>query len=275
MLFYLMIGVISLLMGSVLNMLIYRLPVMLNQYWKNECELLLKVEYTPCEKINLFFPRSFCPTCKTMIPIWHNIPLISYILCRGKCFSCQCTIPVRYFIVELLSGLLGICAAIHFGYSVQLLFSLCFIWILIAIFFIDFQHQLIPDELSLSLLWIGLLANTHEYFAPLIDCIYGAIAGYLSLWLVMQAYYLITKKIGMGHGDFKLFAAFGAWFGWTSLPLVLFASSLLGAVIGLIYLSLSRQSKETPIAFGPFLCILGFITLFFKDMIPLIYYALI
>lgn len=261
---YILLGIISLLIGSVLNMIIYRLPIMLNASWTTQCKSWLNITSEPPSKaINLFFPRSFCPKCKKTIPIWHNIPLLSYCICRGRCSTCHQPIAIRYFLVECLTLVLSLIAGVYFGFTLTLVFALIFIWFIICLAFIDASHQLLPDELSLSLLWIGLIANTESLFTSLPNAVLSAIGAYLTLWLFMKVFYLITGKIGMGNGDFKLFAAFGAWFGWTMLPLILFFASFIGAIAGIAYLKITKKSKDTPIPFGPFLCISGLCALFF------------
>lgn len=262
-----LLGLLALAVGSFLNVLIYRLPLMLMSSWRAECSALLDLPAPPPNKINLFFPRSFCPGCNTTIPFWHNIPVISYLLLRGRCHHCHQHIALQYPMVELLSLALSLLAAWHFGFTPMLVFVLLFIWVILALCFIDLEHQILPDCLTLGLLWLGLLANTQILFTTLPNAVYSAAGAYLALWLFVQLFYLITGKIGMGHGDFKLFAAFGAWFGWTLLPLILIFSSLTGAIVGLIYLRLKQKNKETPIPFGPFLCAAGLIALFYGNEI--------
>lgn len=271
---YILIGVFSLIVGSFLNVLIYRLPLMLQAEWRVQCCELLKSPEKPEKKINLFFPRSFCTGCKTMISAWQNIPLLSYVFLLGRCSHCQRAISIRYPIVEILCMGLSLLAVYVFGVNLTLVFGLVFIWLIISLFFIDLEHQLLPDSLSLSLLWLGLIANTQSLFTPLPVAVFSAVAGYLSLWLVIQLFYLCTGKVGMGHGDFKLFAALGAWFGWTQLPLILMLSSLTGATAGLIYLKITGKTRETPIPFGPFLCLSGLISLFFGPKIISWYWGL-
>lgn len=270
---YVFLGILSLAIGSLLNVIIYRLPLMLRAAWQTECCELIgsKVPITN-KSINLFLPRSFCPSCKKLITAWQNIPLLSYLFLRGRCKQCHQSIPIRYLLVELLSLGLSILAAFTFGFSLTLLFALIFIWIAICLCFIDFQHQLLPDSLTLGLLWTGLIANTGVIngsclFTTLPNAVVSAVAAYLSLWLFIKLFYLCTKKIGMGNGDFKLFAAFGAWFGWTQLPFILIASSLMGAVFGTIYLKLTQKSQQTPIPFGPFLCLAGVVSLLYGERI--------
>ena len=259
---FLFLGLFSLLVGSLLNVIIYRLPIMLKMEWRTDCCELLDLPKPKSQQINLFFPRSFCPSCKTMIRAWHNIPVISYCWLLGRCKHCHTAIPLQYPFIELLSMGLSLLAAWHFGFNLTLIFVLPLIWSLIILFFIDLKHQILPDSITLSLVWLGLIANTQTLFTSLPNAVYSATGAYLFLWLFIKLYYLVTGKIGMGNGDFKLFAAFGAWFGWTMLPFILIFSSFTGALIGFFYLKFNRKSTETPVPFGPFLCIGGLIALF-------------
>ncbi|MDX2346115.1 MAG: A24 family peptidase [Legionella sp.] len=268
--YLILLGVLSLLVGSFLNVVIYRLPRMLKTEWRTECEALLNRPQSKSPKapvFNLCLPRSSCLNCKKIIPFWHNIPILSFLLLKGRCCFCKTAISWQYPLIELICFTLSLAAGLYFGFNLSLIYALLFIWILICLAGIDLQHQLLPDALTLGLLWLGLLANTQHLFATLPDAVFGAIAGYLMLWLTMKLFYLCTKKIGMGHGDFKLLAAFGAWFGWALLPFILLAASITGAIAGLIYLKRTKQSKETPIPFGPFLCLAGLFTLFFSNTI--------
>lgn len=254
--------------GSLLNVVIYRLPRALKATWVSECRSLLELPDPAEKKLNLFLPRSFCPHCKTPIPIRYNIPLLGFLMLKGRCHHCKVAISWRYPSIELLTCLLSLSALHWFGLTLQGLFAVLFIAIILALFFIDYDTQLLPDSLTISLLWLGLFANTQCLFTTLPHAVFGAAGAYLFLWLFAHLFYLITHKIGMGHGDFKLFAAFGAWFGWTLLPLLLFIASITGAIIGIILLKLRNQSKDTPIAFGPFLCVAATLMLFFgKDMV--------
>ncbi|TAL58857.1 MAG: prepilin peptidase [Legionella sp.] len=264
---YLFIGIFSLCVGSLLNVVIYRLPLMLQAEWKQQCCELLAIEQEEPPKINLFFPRSFCPECKTLVKAWQNIPILSYLLLKGRCHQCHAAIPLRYPFIELLTCLLSLFATWHFGFTLQLPFMLLAIWLLIPLFFIDLEHQLLPDSLTLSLLWLGLIANTQNLFTALPNAVLSAAGAYLALWLFIKLFYLITGKIGMGNGDFKLFAALGAWLGWTCLPLILLLSSIAGAISGAIYLTWNNKSKDTTLPFGPFLCIAGLISLFWGQTI--------
>ncbi|GGI75925.1 prepilin peptidase [Legionella impletisoli] len=265
--FTVLFGIFCLCVGSLLNVFIHRLPRMMIASWTEECRSFLELPEQPTEKINLFTPRSHCPECKTPIPAWHNIPILSYCVLKGRSHCCKKRISLRYPFVEGLCLVLSLFAAWHFGYTLPLVFALLFIWILIVIAFIDLQHQLIPDSLSLSLLWLGLIANTQSLFTALPSAVFGAVIGYVSLWSLIQIYYLLTGKVGMGHGDFKLLAAFGAWFGWTILPFIVLFSSLIGSIIGLIYLRFIGKSHDTPLPFGPHLCLAGFIALFYGSNI--------
>lgn len=260
-----MLALCSLAVGSFLNVVIYRLPLILNAEWRTECCALLNLPEPQDAKLSLSFPRSFCPSCRTMIPFWHNIPVISYCLLLGRCRQCHMPISIRYPLIELLCMGLSLLAAWHFGFGMKLLFVLPFIWMLIALFFIDLTHQILPDSITLTLLWLGLIANTQTLFTTLPNAVLSAAAAYLSLWLFIQLFYLFTGKIGMGNGDFKLFAAFGAWFGGALLPFILIVASLTGAIIGLIYLKLQQKTKETPIPFGPFLCVSALVALFYGE----------
>jgi leader peptidase (prepilin peptidase)/N-methyltransferase len=250
-------------------MIIHRLPIMLNTAWTTQCKTWLNISQSSStsKTINFFFPRSFCPTCNNTIPLWHNIPLLSYAICKGRCYACHTSIPKRYAYVELLTLLLFLVAGFYFQFTLTLVFALIFIALLICITFIDMAHQLLPDELSLTLLWTGLIANTQSLFTSLPNAVFSAAGAYLILWALMKIFFILTRKIGMGNGDFKLFAAFGAWFGWTMLPFILFFASLIGAIIGITYLKITKKSKDTPIPFGPFLCLSGFLALFFGQSI--------
>lgn len=262
---YSLLAIFALAVGSLLNLIIYRLPILLRSQWISECSSLLAIETTDEKSINLFFPRSFCPSCKNTIKAVHNIPVLSYLFLLGRCAYCRTPIPKRYPLVELLSCAVAVYAAWHFGFNLTLVFVLLFLWITIVMVFIDFDHQLLPDCLSHSLLWLGLLANTQGLFTTLQDAVISSCIAYLSLWLLIKIYYLLTGKIGMGNGDFKLFSAYGAWFGYAQLPLILLVACFTGAIVGLIYLKSSQQHKDTPIPFGPFLALASVISLFYGD----------
>lgn len=264
---YLFFGLFSLAIGSLLNVIIYRLPIMLKAEWAEQYRELMMMPDENKDKINLFFPRSFCPQCKHLIPFWHNVPIISYCFLKGKCRYCRTVIPCRYVLVEVACLLLSLYTAWHFGFTLTLVFALLFVWLLICLCIIDLEHQLLPDSLTLSLLWLGLIANTTDLFTSLPNAVLSAAGAYIVLWLFIKIFYFCTGKVGMGNGDFKLFAAFGAWFGWTLLPLIILISSFTGAIVGIIYLKTTQQSRATPIPFGPFLCAAGLISLFYGNSI--------
>lgn len=263
--FYILVGCYALMIGSLLNVIIYRIPLMLKAEWTLQCQSLNSPTTFTKPSINLFYPRSFCTACKTQIKAWQNIPVISYLVLRGRCGHCKHPISSRYPLIEIATALLFVYATMHFGFSIQLGFALFFISLVLCLFFIDLDTQLLPDSLTLTLLWTGLLANTQVLFTPLSNAVLSAAGAYLFLWLFIQIFYLITGKIGMGNGDFKLFAAFGAWFGWEQLPLILFFSCISGSIIGSLYLKITKKSVKTPIPFGPFLCVSGIIVLFWGE----------
>jgi leader peptidase (prepilin peptidase) / N-methyltransferase len=265
---FVLLGIICLLIGSFLNVVIYRLPLIINADLKAlSLDILNLSPGVGDKKINLCFPRSHCQFCKKQISAWHNIPIFSYIFLKGKCQYCEHGISLIYPLVELLTMVLSLVVGFYFGLNSTLIYILPFVWILVCLSFIDLKHQILPDCLTLSLLWLGLLANTNGLFTSLPSAIYGAIGAYLGLWLFIKLFYLITGKIGMGNGDFKLFAALGAWFGWNSLIFILLISSILGTILGMIYLNVYKKSKDTPIPFGPFLCFAGFSYLFLEKFI--------
>jgi leader peptidase (prepilin peptidase)/N-methyltransferase len=254
------------MVGSFLNVVIYRLPKMMEHEWRAECTILLsgaEVEPNePAATFNLAFPASHCPHCNATIQPWQNIPVASYLLLRGRCANCSAPISPRYPIIEFVSGLLAAYAGMHFGFSWQLLATLVFLWSLLTLTMIDIDHQLLPDQITLPLLWLGLLLSTQHLFVSLNDAVWGAAAGYLSLWSVYHAFRLLTGKEGMGFGDFKLLAALGAWMGWQMLPVIILLSSLVGAVIGSLMLIAQRKGRGTPIPFGPYLAGAGVIAFF-------------
>lgn len=265
---YLLLILCGLTLGSFLNVVIYRIPLILHREWRNDCRSFLTVPIELEEKINLFLPRSFCRSCKKTILATQNIPILSYLLLRGRCKNCKQPISIRYPFVEALSTLLVLFSAWHFGFNFTFLTSVVCIGFLIALFFIDLEHQLLPDNLTLTLLWFGLIVNTQFLFTSLSDAVLSAAIAYSALWLFIKIFYLITGKIGMGNGDFKLLAALGAWFGGAQLLLILLIASILGIIIGLSYLYIQQKEKDTPIPFGPFLCLAGIISLFWgKPMI--------
>ncbi|SED43539.1 prepilin peptidase [Pseudomonas anguilliseptica] len=259
---------IGLLVGSFLNVLIYRLPKMMQREWREQAREILELSTeAPAATFNLVLPNSSCPHCAHEIKPWENIPIISYLFLRGKCSSCKASISMRYPLVELACGLLSAFIAWHFGFTWQAGAMLLLTWGLLAMSLIDVDHQLLPDSLVLPLLWLGLIANSFGLFTRLEGALWGAIAGYLSLWSVYWLFKLVTGKEGMGYGDFKLLAMLGAWGGWQVLPLTILLSSLVGAVLGLIMLRLRNAETSTPIPFGPYLAIAGWIALLWGEQI--------
>lgn len=264
-----LITVLGLLVGSFLNVVIHRLPVMMEKQWKSECQVVLNPDSEPAEdkspKYNLLVPPSACPKCEHNIRPWENIPVISYLFLRGKCKNCKTPISIRYPIIEIAAGLLAFLSAMTYGPGIESL-AVCLLgWLLLAMSMIDVDHQLLPDSMTLPLLWLGLLLNTHNTFTSLEDAVFGAAAGYLSLWSVYWLFKLTTGKEGMGYGDFKLLAALGAWTGWQFLPLIILLSSFVGAVIGIAMIVFRGRDRNIPIPFGPYLAAAGLIAMFKGD----------
>lgn len=261
----LLIGVVfilGLLIGSFLNVVIYRLPVMMQANWRRECHQFLElplVEALPL--FNLSHPASHCPVCKAPVKAYQNIPLLSYCFLGGKCAHCAAPISLRYPLIEAFSGLCSALVAWHFGYGWALPFALLLTWGLIAMSFIDIDHQLLPDSMTLPLLWLGLILSLFDIFSDSHDAIIGAASGYLSLWGVYQLFKLLTGKEGMGYGDFKLLALLGAWLGWQYLPVIILLSSLVGAVIGLSMILFAGRDIAKPIPFGPYLAMAGWLAM--------------
>jgi leader peptidase (prepilin peptidase)/N-methyltransferase len=251
------VALVGLCVGSFLNVVIHRLPIMMEAEWRAECAVIEGREPPPAERFNLFTPPSRCPGCKAPVRPWQNIPVVSWLALRGKCASCGTPIALRYPAVEVLGGALAVLMAWRFGYSTALVAALVYAWALLALTFIDYDTQLLPDDITLPLLWLGLLANTGGLFTDLPSAVIGAAAGYLVLWLVYWAFKLIARKEGMGYGDFKLLAAIGAWTGWQVLPFVIVVSAGVGAVIGSAALLISKRDAGSRIPFGPFLALGG------------------
>ena len=254
--------IFGLMVGSFLNVVINRLPKMMEREWHNNCLDLQGKEITETSKYSLVSPRSACPSCGHMISALENIPVISYLALKGKCRSCKAPIGIRYPLIEALTGILIGLVSWKFGYTSTALFAWIFTFALIALTFIDFDTQLLPDDITLPLLWLGLLFNLNTGFTDLKSAVIGAIAGYLILWSIYWLFKLATGKEGMGYGDFKLLAAIGAWFGWQLLPAVILLSSVLGAVIGIALIVFTKRGRETPMPFGPFLAVGGIAALF-------------
>jgi leader peptidase (prepilin peptidase)/N-methyltransferase len=273
---------LGLMIGSFLNVVIYRLPIILERDWRSQAAEWLPANANAAaaapiaqevpEPLSLSTPRSACPVCKAPIKAWQNIPVVSWLLLRGRCASCQTRISLRYPLVELATGLLSAWVAWHFGFGAPAACGLLVTWVLIALTGIDIDHQLLPDGITLPLMWAGLAAAV--MVGPIAgspipvsahDAIIGAASGYVSLWLVFHAFRLITGKEGMGYGDFKLFAALGAWLGWKLLPLVIVLSAATGAVLGILMIVLRGRDRSAPIPFGPYLAAAGWLAMMYGD----------
>lgn len=268
-LFFSFVAFLGLVVGSFLNVVVHRLPIMMERDWRQQCRDFVSVGDQPVEtdRFDLASPGSRCPSCGTRIRYIHNIPVLSYLLLKGRCASCGWRIPIRYPAVEALTGAMSLVVAWQFGVSVQTLAVLLFTWSLIALSFIDLDTQLLPDSITLPALWVGLAFNLFAVMVPLWDAVVGAMCGYGVLWIVYQAFRLLTGKEGMGFGDFKLLAMLGAWAGWQSLPLTILISSVLGAAVGISLMAFKGQDREVPIPFGPYLALAGWVSLIWGDRI--------
>lgn len=266
---------LGLCVGSFLNVVAYRLPVMMERDWKLECHQFLELEPPDFREdllaMNLATPASACPKCGHKIRFWENIPIISYLLLKAKCSSCGEKISVQYPTVELLTGVSSVIVANTFGVSLQTLAALFFTWVLIALTLIDLKKQLLPDNITLPLLWGGLFFSFFEVFTDLQSSVIGAMAGYLLLWSVYHLFKLLTRKEGMGFGDFKLLAALGAWAGFSYLPQIILVSSVVGSIVGITMLVIGRTKHQQPIPFGPYLAIAGWIALLWGDKVNTTY----
>ena len=266
----------ALLIGSFLNVVIYRLPLMMQREWYAQCDELMADDKPdlPDDGFNLVVPRSRCPSCGHQITALENIPVISYLFLRGKCSNCGASISARYPLVEFFTALLAAACAWHFGFGAEAIMATVLTFMLISISLIDYDHQLIPDSIVLPLVWMGLamsllhpLPGAETLFIAPKDAIIGAIAGYLSLWSVYQVFKMVTGKEGMGYGDFKLLAALGAWLGWQALPMIILMSAVVGAIVGIGLIVLRGRDRQLPIPFGPYLAAAGWITMIFGDPI--------
>jgi leader peptidase (prepilin peptidase)/N-methyltransferase len=275
--FPIMIGCLGLMVGSFLNVVIHRLPIMLDREWRRDSALFLGQEPDASGDVifNLAVPRSCCPACGKAIGALENIPLLSFMALRGRCSACAAPIPLRYPMVELLTAAVSAAVAWHFGLSLHTLAGLVLSWGLIALGFIDIDRQLLPDAITLPLLWLGLLLSVFNLYVDSPTSILGAVSGYLVLWLVFQLFRLLTGRAGMGYGDFKLLALLGAWQGWTMLPLILVMSSVAGAIIGGLMIVQGHRDHRTPIPFGPYLALAGWITLLWGDALNAAYMAML
>lgn len=274
-LFLVLIAGLSLLVGSFLNVVIYRLPHMIREEWSHECRAYLGLKAhipDPNEKqLNLHLPFSHCTQCKKSLKPWHNIPVISFLVLGGKCAYCKARISLRYPIVELICCIASVYVAWRFGFTWQTLGALLFTWILIALTFIDLDCHLLPDHLTFTLLWIGLFLSIFSIFTPSHDAIIGAIAGYLIFYVINSLFKFATGKMGMGHGDFKFLAALGAFLGWQQLPVIIILSSVIGLIFGLTHMAIKRNFKSIPLPFGPYLAVAGWISLIWGNEILYLY----
>ncbi len=256
---------LGLLVGSFLNVVIHRLPKMMESEWRAQAEDIIDPENSAARIVkqtyNLVIPRSACPKCGHQITAIENVPIVSYLALRGRCRKCNAPISARYPAVEAITGILSGVVALHFGFGIAAVSGLILLWGLIALTFIDADTQFLPDSITLPLLWLGLIVNINSTFTDLSSAVIGAVLGYMVLWSVYWVFKFVTKKDGMGYGDFKLLAAIGAWLGWQSLPLVILLSSVVGAFVGIALIILSRIGKSIPIPFGPYLAMAGFIAL--------------
>ena len=265
---FFLIVIIGLCVGSFLNVVIYRLPIMLKAEWREACAKVFDdVNLAPAKKISVSLPASHCPSCQHPLKPWHNIPLISYFCLKGKCAFCKTDIHWQYPLIEAISGVFAFFTFITFGLTPTFGFALVFCWLLIVLSAIDLKTKYLPDNLTLSLLWLGLIANYFGYFVDLHTAVLGVIFGYGVLWLFFQGFKLLTGKEGMGYGDFKLLAALGAWFGWQSLVLILMLSCIIGIISALIFYRNAKDDESKMIPFGPYLSIAGIVYLFFGTQI--------
>jgi leader peptidase (prepilin peptidase)/N-methyltransferase len=268
--YLLFVALVGLVVGSFLNVVVHRLPIMMQRDWRAQCREFIsdgEAPAEPGERFDLASPGSRCPSCGTQIRPLHNIPVLSYLLLRGRCAACGWRIPFRYPALETLAGAMSLVVAWQFGVSVQTLALLLLTWSLIALSFIDLDTELLPDSITLPMLWAGLAFNLFAVVVPLWDAVVGAMCGYGILWIVYQAFRLLTGKEGMGYGDFKLLAMLGAWAGWQSLPLTILLSSVLGAIVGVSLMAFKGQGREVPIPFGPYLALAGWISLIWGERI--------
>ena len=265
----------GLCVGSFLNVVIHRLPRVMERQWRAECAELTGTPAPPAGRYNLVMPRSTCPKCGHGLTALENIPIASYIALGGKCSACKAPISLRYPVVEALAGALAGYVAWRYGLSAATLGALIFVWAMIALAFIDLDTFYLPDSITLPLLWAGLLFNLGDTFTDIRSAVIGAAAGYLALWTVFWAYKFATGKEGMGYGDFKLLAAIGAWLGWQSLPLVILLSSLVGAAVGITLMTVAKRARDNPIPFGPYLAAAGVIAMFWGRQIMQLYLPLL
>jgi leader peptidase (prepilin peptidase)/N-methyltransferase len=283
--FYVTVVLLGLVIGSFLNVVIHRLPIMLLRDWRQDCREFLTEKFPDDissdsqssetgAKYNLVVPRSACPHCGHQLSALENIPVLSYLFLKGRCKSCKSTISPRYPVIETISAILAVTVAWKFGVSYAFLFAAGLSWALICLTMIDFDHQYLPDQITLPFLWLGLILNLNNMYTDLDSAVIGAVAGYLSLWSVYHIFKLITGKEGMGFGDFKLLAMFGAWLGWQMLPVIILISTLVGSIVGIFLIVLKQHEKGRPIPFGPYLASAGWVALIWGKELNTLYFRL-
>jgi len=273
------VALFSLFVGSFLNVVIHRLPIMMENAWRRECAELLDCDTKASgsnssldQPFNLVVPRSRCPACNSPVKAWQNIPVLSYVILGGKCSSCKAPISLQYPAVEIVTALLSALVAIKFGVSLQTVAGVLLTWSLVALTVIDFKSTLLPDDITLPMVWLGLIMSLVPVFVGAPEAIVGAAVGYLSLWSVYQLFKLVTGKEGMGYGDFKLMAVFGAWFGWQALPSIILLSSVVGAAVGITLVLTLGRDKNVPIPFGPYLAAAGWLAMLYGDNLKALYF---
>ncbi len=270
--FVISMALLGLIVGSFLNVVIYRLPLMMKQDWHEQCCDLLEIKNeNEKNQVNLFTPSSNCPACHHKITALENIPVISYLCLKGRCKSCKTKISLQYPLVELLTGLTTAYVAWHFGFSLQTLFAVFLTWALICLSIIDLKHSLLPDDITLPFIWLGLACSIFGLFTDIYSSLIGVMLGYSILWLIFMSFKIVTGKEGMGYGDFKLLALFGAWFGWQFLPLIILLSSIAASLIGIAMIVFKGRDKAAAFPFGPYLAIAGWITLIWGDKLMGVY----
>ena len=272
--FYFLVGILGLLVGSFINVIIYKIPKMMERDWRQECCRILDItnENEPVDKYNLISSRSACLHCGHKISALENIPIFSYLVLGGQCSGCKNPISIRYPAVEISSCILSITAAATFGVSIQCMLAIVFTWTLIALTMIDYDCQLLPDDITLPVLWLGIIVNIFGTFTDIYSSLFGAIFGYMILWILCMMFKIVTGKESIGYGDFKLLAMLGAWLGWQMLPLIIILSSITGTLVGLGLIFLYNHAQEKPIPFGPYLAIAGWIALIYGNELNTLYY---
>jgi len=271
--FVIAMALLGLIVGSFLNVVIYRLPKMMEQDWHEQCCDLLEIKHENKEEqqVGLFFPGSSCPVCHHKITALENIPVISYLYLKGRCKSCKAKISPQYPIIEILTGLTSAYVAWHFGFNLQTLFAVLLTWALICLSIIDLEHSLLPDDITLPFLWLGLACNIFGIFTDIYSSLIGAMLGYSVLWIIFMSFKIVTGKEGMGYGDFKLLSLLGAWFGWQYLPLVILLSSIAASLIGIAMIIFRGREKSAAFPFGPYIAIAGWVTLIWGEELIGIY----